>query len=432
MDGTRVKNLDRLSRKPRIKVEFDRPGAHSFRVKYKPGSGNAVYTSSEKSRNSKFKYQDQEKSYTTESDGTKIICDDFFIAVAGNDQYRLEASDDYGNTVTSQGEIRTTRLIHFVQVKMAGLTGIASSMSAFTAEFERNFYKMVSLPDVEMAHMHNISTDDQETFRQNARAAYTGSQGPGKAPCSVAIGFTDQLAVKNPNQIIRKRNVKVGPGEADVEIGIAGPGLTNSAIKTRALWKDVVPGEGWFVSCEFLKTGGTPGRDEVVIAEAKCQPLANARITRYFDKVKVKVDHLSTATGTLTLKVNWVDRMRGGLSFGGGNLICVCTRAWWRNKSTAAQNRVIVHEMGHKVGMVADGTAGLPDKVATHYDSSRGHVGNHCYFGCPDGQARYDSRTDTSNSKCVMFGATNGKGKFCTNCEPAVRKVDISDGWSGF
>jgi hypothetical protein len=148
--------------------------------------------------------------------------------------------------------------------------------------------------------------------------------------------------------------------------------------------------------------------------------------------VRIDVTGLAAGRGTITLKVNWVDRMRAGLSFSGGNLICVCTRAWWQNESTADQNQVMVHELGHKVGMVADATGNLPDAVASLYDSSKGHVGNHCHFDRPAGQARYDSSDDSANSKCVMYGATNGKSAFCTNCEPAVRKLDISSGWARF
>jgi hypothetical protein len=110
----------------------------------------------------------------------------------------------------------------------------------------------------------------------------------------------------------------------------------------------------------------------------------------------------------------------------------VCTKAWWQAISTEEQNQTMIHELGHKVGMVADGTGKLPDAVTSLYNSSQGHVGNHCYKGNASGQARYDSSSDHSKSKCVMYGATNGKSAFCANCKPALRKMDLSDGWSRF
>jgi hypothetical protein len=143
--------------------------------------------------------------------------------------------------------------------------------------------------------------------------------------------------------------------------------------------------------------------------------------------VKVDVTGLPAGKGTIKVKVNVVDRMRAGLSFPGGNLICICTKAWWQDLSAPEQNATAIHEMGHKVGMVADGTGKLPDKVATYYDA-KGHVGPHCHFDLPV----QDSYSGASGNKCVMFGAIdeNGPSAFCVKCLPAVRKLDLSAGWS--
>lgn len=433
VDGVEAQNIDRLSHKPRIKVRFNKPGSHSFKVKYLPDGGNAVYSGAEKGRTSHFKYQDQQKSYSTDGDGTKILpIDDFFVAAAGKDKYKLEAEDDKGNKVQS-GDLEIHRLIYYVEIKMKTLSAVATSLGTLEGEFAKHNIKLVALPSVEMDHMPNIGAGDDNTFKTKARTAYDTSQAPGKQPYVVAIAYTDHLAVKNPNQRVIKASVQVGPGKPAVDIPIAGPGLTNPAVKDRYLWNNLVPGEGWFVSAKFLRDGGTPGTDDVAIPEAQCTAVpASAAKPDMCKKVSVDVTGLPAGTGTITLEVHWVDRMRGGLSFPGGNLICICTRAWWADKTTEQQNQVMVHELGHTVGMVADGTGKLPDAVATLYTSAKGHVGNHCYNGNADGQARYDSATDSANSTCVMYGATNGKSAFCGNCAPAVRKLDICDGWSKF
>ncbi len=433
INNDEIKNIDRLSHKPRIKVRFNKPGSHSFKVKYIPNAGNAAYSGAEKGRTDHFKYQDQQKSYSTDGDGTKILpIDDFFVTAAGKDKYKLEAEDDKGNKVHS-GELEIHRLIYYVEIKMKTLTSVAGSLGTLTGEFAKHNIKLKALPSVEMDHIPNIGAGDDDTFKTKARTAYDTSQAPGKQPYVAAIAYTDHLAVKNPNQKVIKAGVQVGPGKAAVEIPIAGPGLTNPAVKDRYLWKNLVPGEGWFVSAKFLKDGGTSGTDDVVIPEAKCTAVAASTAKPDMcKKVSIDVTGLAAGTGTITLEVHWVDRMRGGLSFPDGNLICVCTRSWWSDKSAAGQNQIMIHELGHKVGMVADGTGKLPDAVATLYDSSKGHVGNHCYKGNADGQARYDSATDSDSSTCVMYGATNGKSAFCDNCAPAVRKLDICDGWSKF
>jgi hypothetical protein len=422
VDGTQVANIDRLSQKVRFKVRFDKPGSHSFKVKFKPGASNAAYTGAEKGRNANFKYEEDEKSYTTDADGTKIVPTDFFVTAAGKDSWQLVAKDDQNNEVTSNS-ITTHKLVYCVELKMTGLTTVASSLSVMTGEFSRHNTEFVALASVNMDHMHNVSNTDTATFTTKARTAYTGSTGPSKEPYVVAIAYTDHLAVKDENQPVGKLGVDVGPGKPDVTIDI----IDQATSERKYLWNNIVPGEGWFVSCKFLKDGGTAGTDDVTIPEADCTlvPIA-ASVPDMSSEVKVKVSGLTAARGKITLTVNWVNRMRGGISLG-GNIVCVCTRAWWQTISTADQNQVMIHELGHQLNMVADGTGTGPDKVSTHY-TGKGHVGPHCHEGLPV-QASYATAT---GSACVMFGATNGVTMYCSKCAPAVIKQDLSAGFTRF
>jgi hypothetical protein len=432
IDGAVVANLDRSGHTPRIKVRFDRPGAHRFTVKWLTRGANAAYTSTEKARNARFRYQDQEKAYTTAGDGSKILpLADFFVSAAGKDKFTLEARDDHGISVRS-GELEVHRLVYYVELKMRTLTTVATSLVAAEAEFGKHNITLVKLPAVAMDHMPNIGANDNEAFMTKARAAYQTSEAVGKQPCAVAIAYTGQLAVRNPNQVMVRTPVRVGPGEAAVDIPVVALGLTTARVERRHLWQGLVPGESWFVSAKFLRTGGLPA-DAVDLPLALCTAVPQLRsIPDRSNTVRVNVSTLTPATGTITLIVNVVDRMRAGLSFSGGNLICVCTKAWWIDENTASQNQVIVHELGHKFGMVPTGGGKLPDKTASWYDSSKGHVGNHCFFGNAAGQARYDAATDIERSQCVMYGGANDTSAFCTECATSVRKVDLSDGWSAF
>ena len=140
--------------------------------------------------------------------------------------------------------------------------------------------------------------------------------------------------------------------------------------------------------------------------------------------MNIDVSGMTEATGKIYLRVNWVDRMRGGVSFGGTNIVAVCTKAWWKTKSPEAQNGAIIHEVGHQLGMAASGKGILPDKISTFYDSSKGHKGPHCHAGIARGQERYDGKKDKAASKCMMYGATNGISAFCNECSKALKKVD--------
>lgn len=423
VDGVNVLNLARLGFKLRIRVTFNKPGSHRFKVRFLTGGRNSVYTGAEKGRNPHFKYQDAEKSYTTGGDGTKIIEDDFFVAAAGNDTYTVIAEDAAGHVVVS-GALVTERLIYVVELKMRGLTSCPTSMSGLTGEYARHKIKVVPLAAVEMDHLSNISRNDADeaSFMSKARTAYGGSTGPSKEPYVIAMAYTDHLAVKDTSQEIYGTGFFVGPGKSDVQVRV----LDHRELPPvqKHLWHDVVSGEGWFVSGNYLAYGAAAG-SEVPIAEADCTPVPRATGSPYWAAVRVKVSGLPAGKGKITLKVNWVNRMRAGYAAPKGNIVCICTRAWWTALDTPHMNQVMTHEIGHKVGMVANGSGKGPDKVATYYEE-KGHIGPHCHHGLPV-QARYESDI----GDCVMFGAS-AASPFCANCVPAVLKLDISEGWSAF
>jgi type VI secretion system secreted protein VgrG len=452
VDGTNIQNIDRLSQKTRIKVRFNKSGSHKFKIKYEPGNNNAAYTDTEKGRNDNFKYEDGEKEYTTDdADGTKIIAADFFVTAAGKDEYTLVAKDDYGNPAVKSNKIEMHRLIYYQELKMNSPdVSPLGSMAGFEGEFAKFNIKLARLGRANMEHLKNIggSDSDEHAFLSSARKAYASSGATVKHPYVVAVAFTDHLAAIGKNVPFGWGPIDVGPGEAPLDLD-----LTDDNGKKKYLWKGFDDGHDWFVEAHFIEDGATWPENAVNIKKADITPLASspakpdkcckiriqvANIKRKTGKVKkfLKILGLgggdSVRTGSIYLSLNCVDRFRGGISFRDGNLICVGTRSFWNARSDAVQVRTIIHEMGHKIGMVVKGTGKDPDKVETWYDKAKGHRGNHCYNGLPDGQARYDNPGDSSSTICVMYGSSNGKTQFCAKCSPAVRKQDLSTGWNPF
>lgn len=420
VDGSIIKNLNRLSQKIKIKVKLDRPGKHKFKIELVPGPGNIKYSDSEKKRNPNFKYQEKVLEYTSEENGEKIIdAKDIFISPAGSDVFELSGTDLLGNTVKSSGKVITARLMHYVEVKMKGITSIATSLTTFKSEFNKHNIRFEGMTSVSMAHMENIGENDGERFKKNVQVAYKASKGTSKAPYCIAIAYTDHLAVKESNMSIPVFNVKVG-GKTSINIIIQ-----NNKKEKFALWRNIITGEDWFVECYFVKKGGNPVSDKFVIQKNKCIP---SQPTGYCTSVNIDVSALPKETGTILLKVNWVNRMRAGLSFPGINIVAICTKAWWTKISTNDQNGTIIHEIGHQLGMTSDGSGKLPDKISSFYDTSKGHIGNHCHYGIAAGQAKYDSNADSKLAKCVMYGSSNGYRSFCINCTKALKKVDLING----
>lgn len=422
INGAEVMNKDRLGLKPRMKVKFDKEGSHSFKVKLLPPTGTAAYTGTEKGRNANFKYTEDEKSYSTDADGTKVI-DDIQVVAGGGYIFQAEATDKKNKKVKT-GSLTTKRLIYYVEAKMTGLASVLSATAPIDAEYLNHHIVLKKLAALSIARQENIgSTADNTTLSGNVNTAVDAdADTKAKKPYLLTVAYTDHLAVKNPDVLVAKDPVDVGPGKPNVIIPITARSLLSpNAVATKYLWHDIVAGESWFVEAKFYTAAGVA----TTIPPAKVTTKGTGN---YWNEVEVDVTGLPAASGKVEVKVNVIDRMRAGLALSGANQTCVCTRAWWTNQPDSEQQGTIIHEMGHKVGMVADETGNLPDKTASQY-SGCGHAGSHCHKGCPAGEASYNTTANVAASGCVLFGTVNGKLAFCSDCETAVKKLDIISGW---
>lgn len=445
-DGGSIASLDAQTRKPKIRVSFNRRGSFAFKVRMIPADTNAVYSSTERERNPNYTFTNQEISYTTAADGTRIV-DDFELAAGGNDRYTFEVRDEKNIVIHTQ-HVETRRRIYLQEIKMQPPVQAlaAADINPLKSEFLKHGIEVDTnrTPAVLMPAMINVSPGaDQVALQENARAAYASSNAPSYEPYVVAVIYTGHLAAKHEDLIRLRKTVTAGPGQADVTISV----VTPSDNQTYYLWNEIVPGEDWLESATFVPSAGFS------LDKAKIVPRPIPRsaishvptdpsIPEMSSEVRIRVSGLSqTVTqGTILLKVRVVNRFRAGLAFPDTNLICVCTRGWWQAMTTQEQNEVMIHELGHKVGMVPGGAAypeddwSKLDKAAYFYETSQGHVGNHCHAGIPAKPATetYTSDADASASTCVMFGQTNGYSAFCPECAKAARKVDLSPGWEAF
>ena len=119
------------------------------------------------------------------------------------------------------GAFAAKRLVYYVELPMAGLTTVATSLSTMTGEFASHGAEMVSAGRREMTHMPNVSTTDTATFQNNARTAYRASGASAKEPFVIAIAYTDHLAVKDAGQVVQKTGVTTSaPAPAAVSVPI--------------------------------------------------------------------------------------------------------------------------------------------------------------------------------------------------------------------
>jgi hypothetical protein len=98
--------------------------------------------------------------------------------------------------------------------------------------------------------------------------------------------------------------------------------------------------------------------------------------------------------------------------------------------ATKAQ-ALMVHELGHKLHLVAPGVAGQPDRQAHHYPTGQdgtSHVGPHCSTGVAAGTLLNAPGAHTAAS-CTMWGALKTITTFCDECKTTLRKVDLGGGF---
>jgi hypothetical protein len=421
-----IANIDRLGIKPRLLVKFDKPISAGFRYRIVPfAGGSPAYTATEEGRNSNFKASPSDWSNGSVSNGQGII-DDVQLVAGGGYTFQVEAKDDKNKSVLS-GIITTKRLFWYVKLPMTGLTNVLSATGTIESEFAKYHMVLKKLPDLAIPRQENIDlrvAADQNLLGTNVNNAVAGNAAAAaKAPHLLRLTFTDYLSSKNPNQRQRKIGVRVGPGQPAAAIAVTAPALqVPNTVAPRALWNNIVTGEGWFVSASYTPDGG--GAAIPIGAAQVTSPDAGPSLVN----LAVDVTGLPAGTGTIDVYVNVVDFVAAGLALPGAGNICVCTRANWANYGQAEQACTVVHEIGHKIQMVTKGTGIQPDKVATHYEGC-GHYGDHCHNGAPAGQADYGTRDNVTKAACVMFGTINGQIGFCGNCGPAVKKVDIGGGF---
>lgn len=421
VDGDKVASIDRLTRKPRIKVHFDRPGAHHFKLKLQPGPHNVVYTGAEEGRNANYLWQKTESDYTTAGDGTKIIpTDDFFVTAAGANVVTAMGTDDDGNVARSAG-LTSMKMVFYPTIKMASVTNIPGDVSVMTGEYERVGIKMVALDEQSMPLMKNVDIDagDLTTLKANARTAYLASQGPSKEPHAIALVWIKMLASMDAAQVVTSEDVAVGPGLSPVQLT-----MRDAGGRMHPLWIDL-DARDWFVSAQFIPADGGAA---VNIPKARCTPIgASANAARH-NWVEVDVDALPDTRGRIRLTVNWLGGSYNGVSLGAGNVICIATVARWDNRNLAEMVQTLIHEFGHQFNMVADGTGTQPDKVSTHY-VDRDHMGPHCHHNLP-----LMDHFGGQPGDCVLFGESSAGRlpNYCENCTPAIRKMDLSAGFSRF
>ena len=168
IDNDKIKGHYQLNGRIKCKITFDRKGTFDFNVSLKNIDLKADYSSSELSHNNKYKFskENEYKHYKTDSDGTKIVSSkDFYLGQGGGNLFKFKAwTSDENSCILSTSTIRTWRRLYYVEVKMASLATMASSLSTAICEYDKHYIDLKKIGTESVFFRKNIDVSDSSSF----------------------------------------------------------------------------------------------------------------------------------------------------------------------------------------------------------------------------------------------------------------------------
>lgn len=435
-DGNALTTTERQTRRPRIHVEFNRPGAHRFTITVKPDTGNIAYSSRERGRRASYQEpHTNPRSYVTDADGTRIV-DDIDLPAAGRNVYLFEVRDERGQLIKTE-RVETARRL-YVQEVMCMSTRPANHLAdvtPVTAEFALHGIDMIQLPRLQFRGRSAVDAadhvDSQQAIMDAVRRVYATSPGKQREPYTLVVCHVDRLAAPGTSGDMRLP-VPAGPGGRVMTVPIVNDDRTLAS-----LWYEFDDSDDWLVHARYIYTDASGAERSIPIPRHLMTPMRESSGAVFSVKVDLTQISSTPLNGVLNIQFNTVAASYAGLAITGTNLLFVSTLDPYAPNSQAYLTETLAHEMGHLLGMVPSGPdwPGLRDEDPSADDSKLDppqhfyyNMGGHCYFGLPNRNGQYSSEI----GQCVMYGITCANIHFCPSCSKAVRKVDCSEGWTSF
>ena len=362
-----------------------------FKVKVSSvGSDNATYTRKERA-NINFKLREVAAGL---SDKKNVLLEEsIYLPAAGGNKYKIEAKDVHGNAVKAPMEVETRRKLYYQVIKMKGMkANVKTLISHLKKEFwntgKKHYIKLKQIGSKgDINSFPNFDEHQQGNIPGLAKKMYSNKKDPF---CFVLILVDQMAASERPFPPLEK----------------AGVTITKSPITVttpKPIWYDLDPSGSPETKWNF---GGRFIPDNPLIHSVTIDSKDITYVSKY--KVSVVTGSLPKGEkGTITLDLKLVNRFRTGLSLG-KNAICVATRADWKQRDNDEMKSTLVHEAGHKIGMVPAGEPRELAKQSTYYENRGGHC-NH------------------NVDKCVMYGMIHDHrdNRFCSVCNKSVRRLDL-------
>jgi hypothetical protein len=435
--GGDVTSKDRLGA-VRYKCTFKKAGRATVKYRLVALDGNVTYTEDEKRRCAHFKPRHEKGTATLNSAGEFVH--EIQLPAAGGDRYRIKVTHKTKTKTKTETSptFATRRMLFYQSITMNGIgEGNLDQMEAdFWDENEGYYLKLqreggnATIPYIEVLQ----GATAYHRLLRSVKAAYTLQA---RRPFAFVIVWSNYIAAKAERTIHFPGNLKIPDDGSDysktLDFGVA-----------RYLWHGFDNAEDvakhWLKSCTFTFTDSHGRKTKVTIDRAQVKVGGHAAFTHGgYGTVSVELtnDDVARVRGhTLTkasINFRFLAGSTNGFSSARLNLIAVASKATWEDLPDETKAVVLNHEIGHKIGLAANGGGISPDQPPDYY-TQRTHAGPHCGAG-----AAFDAVQSkwSGTPECVMFGAhetADGPSPrtFCDACKVSVRKVHVGAGNEGF
>ncbi len=476
IDGVRVTHRDRLGHVLRAKVTFRRKKKEDFKVALLAHNANPAYTGPERGHSAAYgraaltpadpahvqgafdHYVGAVYTGRTESDGKAVIEGHFEIPPSGGAKYKLVAWDVNGNVVFSGAEIETKRTLFYATFLANDPANARMDQVLFRGQFEAAY----ALHGIELVHVgeellpniiyHDPTADIPLTRAVRdlvaARRSSLGCRYGELAPYLIKFAFVDHIAQAVRGAFQPVRFVNANPGDV-----VQAPLYRHTAVQRaqdpafdwrKCLWTGLgrclddnlnPNGHEWFVSATLVSHG--VGNQTVNLTAADLTPVARAGApgAKVEVSLTIPLNFPANSDATLTLTALFVMTTKMGQSLTGANagLTVQPARGMFEPVPANKQLSSSIHEFGHAIGMVVN-----PATQGLAHPSMYDHNGRHCFDGVAGAPAPtpadYHQLPYKDTGTCVMYGLIPDAAPnlaFCAHCAAALKKLDLSTGFTG-
>lgn len=432
---TDIVSDNQLDRTPPIMVRISPPCATTVRLKlertlHRDGfpAGSSRLSTRERGL-SHLQYTRTERTESTDSDGLLLLEPGLSISALGGGEFKVKAQLEGQGWVDGSNSVKVMRRLYLRPVRSyaTGQSAAYGAMDAIRSQLRGLGIEVKRLSSSSAGHLgiaeeQSLSTSLDTIGRRALDSSTAHMRDLRPYSVAVVIGeFIDDAVT------MRTFEVDVSRGaDGQFPATVAVP-LRNTA--TGANYRHIPLDDGTsFGSCTLRAGGHTE-----TIAKANVTPLS-----RFVNRLTVNIAAAAALfpgvnTVRLRLRVKTLDGWAVGWAYTNHpviylNMFDPSTEAVLTPTMAEA---LMIHELGHKLHLAADGSSGQPDKQAHHYPTGHdgtNHVGPHCSHGVPAG-TRLNTTAAQNASDCTMWGALMGITLYCSECKTTLRKVDLAGGF---